>query len=220
MAKYQIYIIRHGKTWFNKYNKMQGWSDTPLAPEGLEVAKKAAKALKDVDFDAAFSSDARRAIDTCKLIVDDNKNREQLNPTKLMEFREQFYGYFEGMNSSEAWFIVGQPHGERTFGDILSKYGLDATRDFMKEADPFHDAENAEEYWTRVDRGFEKIDQIAKDGDKILLVTHGTTIRSITERYGHGKFDLTQSPKNSSLTMLERDNGINTVTSYSQILGE
>lgn len=218
MAKYQIYMIRHGKTWSNKYNKMQGWSDTPLAPEGLEVAKVAAKALGDVKFDAAFSSDARRAIDTCKLIVDNNENRENLHPKKLMEFREQFYGYFEGMNSSEAWFIVGQPHGERDFSGILSKYGLDATRDFMKEADPFHDAENAEEYWTRVDRGFKRIDEVAKDGDKILLVTHGTTIRSITERFGNGKFDLTQSPKNSSLTLLERDNGVNTVTKYSQVL--
>lgn len=220
MAKYQIYLIRHGKTWFNKYNKMQGWSDSPLAPEGLEVVKKAAKALSDVQFDAAFSSDARRAIDTCKLIVDDNVNREKLHPTKLMEFREQFYGYFEGMNSDMAWFTVGQPHGERTFSDILTRYGLDATRDFMKDADPFHDAENAKEYWTRIDRGFDKLDQVAKDGDKILLVTHGTTIRSLTERYGHGKFDLTQSPKNSSLTMIERDNGVNTVTDYSHVLAE
>ncbi|GEO79777.1 phosphoglycerate mutase [Companilactobacillus mindensis DSM 14500] len=219
MAKYQIYLVRHGKTWFNQYNKMQGWSDTPLTPEGLEAAKVTADALKDVPFNDAFSSDARRAIDTCKLIVDKNVNKDNLDPKKLMEFREQFYGYFEGMNSAEAWFIVGQPHGERTFADILAKYGLDATRDFMRAADPFDNAENAEEYWERVDRGFEKLDEYAHDGDKFLLVTHGTTIRSITERYGHGKFDLTQSPRNASLTMLTRDNGENTVTSYGKVLG-
>ena len=95
---------------------------------------------------------------------------------------------------------------------------MDATKDFMKEADPFHEAENAEEYWNRVDKGFEKLDQIAKDGDKILLVSHGTTIRSITDRYNDGSFDVTVSPRNSSLTMLTRDNGKNHVTSYNQML--
>lgn len=197
---------------------MQGWSDTPLAPDGVEVAKQAAQALKDVDFSAAFSSDARRAIDTCKLIVDVNKNKDNIKPTKLMEFREEFYGYFEGMNSPEAWFMVGQPHGAKTYADIIKKYDMDSTKNFMKEADPFHDAENAEEYWTRLGRGFDRIDQIAKDGDKILLVSHGTTIRSITDRFGNGKFDITVSPRNSSLTMLERDNGKNTVTSYNQMI--
>lgn len=218
MVKYQIYLIRHGRTWFNRYNKMQGWSDTPLAPDGVEIAKKAAVALKDVDFSAAFSSDARRAIDTCKLIVDENMNKDKLKPTKLMEFREQFYGYFEGMNSPEAWFMVGQPHGAKGFSDIIDKYDLNATKDFMKEADPFHDAENAEEYWTRINRGFDAIDKVAKDGDKILLVSHGTTIRSITDRYSDGQFDVTDSPRNSSLTMLERDNGKNLVTSYNQMI--
>lgn len=218
MAKYQIYLVRHGRTWFNRYNKMQGWSDTPLAPDGIEVAKKAAEALKDVDFAAAFSSDARRAIDTCKLIVDKNINHNKITPQKMMEFREEFYGYYEGMNSPEAWFIVGQPHGASSFAEIIAKYGMDATKDFMKEADPFHDAENAKEYWKRLDRGFEKVDQIAHDGDKILLVSHGTTIRSITDRYNDGSFDVTVSPRNSSLTMLERNNGINKVTSYNQML--
>ena len=218
MAKYQIYLVRHGRTWFNRYDKMQGWSDTPLAPEGIEVAKKAAQALKDVDFAAAFSSDARRAIDTCKLIVDENVNHNKITPQKMMEFREEFYGYYEGMNSPEAWFMVGQPHGAKTFAEIIEKYGLDATKDFMKEADPFHDAENAEEYWSRVNKGFEKVDQIAKDGDKILLVSHGTTIRSIADRYNDGNFDVTVSPRNSSLTMLTRDNGTNKVTSYNQML--
>lgn len=218
MAKYQIYLVRHGRTFFNRYDKMQGWSDTPLAPEGLEVAKQAAHALKDVDFAAAISSDARRAIDTCKIIVDQNINRDKITPGIMTEFREEFYGYFEGMNSPEAWFMVGQPHGAKSFADIIAKYGLDATKDFMKEADPFHDAENAKEYWTRIDRGFAKLDKIAKDGDKILLVSHGTTIRSITDRYNDGNFDVTVSPRNSSLTTLVRDNGVNKVTSYNRML--
>lgn len=217
MAKYTVYLVRHGRTWFNKYDKMQGWSDSPLIPEGVEVAKVAAQNLKDTRFDAAFSSDARRAIDTVKIILDAN-TKSNVTPEKLPEFREQFYGYFEGMNSPEAWFMAGQPHDAKTFKDIINKFNLDASKDFMKEADPFNDAENAAEYWDRINKGFAKLDEIAKDGDKILLVSHGTTIRSITEKFGNNKFDITVSPKNASLTVLERADGENTVTSYNKVL--
>ena len=93
--KYTVYLLRHGQTFFNRYNKMQGWSDSPLTPEGEEVARQAAQKLKDVPFTAAFSSDARRAIDTCEIITNANINKDQLHPTKLINFREEFYGYFE-----------------------------------------------------------------------------------------------------------------------------
>ncbi|GKQ42425.1 phosphoglycerate mutase [Companilactobacillus sp. RD055328] len=216
MAKYTVYLVRHGQTYFNKYNKMQGWSDSPLTPEGTLVAQTAAKALKDTKFDAAFSSDARRAIDTLKIITDENIS--DLDPKKIPSFREQFYGYYEGMNSSEAWYMTGMPHGEKTFGDIIKKFGMDKTKDFMKDADPFNDAENAEEYWERLNEGFDKLDEIAKDGDTFLIVSHGTTIRSLADRYGDGSFEIKSGPANSSLTMLERDNGVNKVTSYNQVL--
>ena len=35
----RIYLIRHGKTFINKYNKMLGWCDTPLTAEGREGAE-------------------------------------------------------------------------------------------------------------------------------------------------------------------------------------
>ena len=42
---------------------------------------------------------------------------------------------------------AGGPHGAKDYNDIVAKYGLAATRDFLKEADPFHDAESDAEYW-------------------------------------------------------------------------
>lgn len=216
MSKYQIYLIRHGKTWFNRYQKIQGWSDTPLTQDGVEVAHSAAESLKNVDFAAAFSSDTRRAMDTAEIIAKANKNKPL--PQKMTEFREQFYGSFEGDNIDEAWNKISNSHNAKNYQEIVYKYGFDATMDFVKEADPFHDAESAEEYWDRLDRGFEKIDQIAHDGDKILLVTHSTTILSLAFKYQDGDYELNQLPGNSSLTMLERIDGTNHVTSYNQKL--
>lgn len=37
---YQIYLVRHGRTWYNEYEKMQGWSDTPLTTDGGRSCSK------------------------------------------------------------------------------------------------------------------------------------------------------------------------------------
>ena len=52
----RIYIVRHGQTYINRYDKMQGWCDTPLTDEGIQGAKDAGKALSEVPFDIAISS--------------------------------------------------------------------------------------------------------------------------------------------------------------------
>ncbi|RHW45606.1 histidine phosphatase family protein [Bombilactobacillus bombi] len=218
MMKYTIYMLRHGQTWFNRYNKMQGWSDSPLTPAGEEVARQAAQKLRNIAFAAAFSSDARRAIDTCKIITDANINKEHLHPTKLINFREQFYGYFEGMNSTEAWYMTLKPHGLTSFQEAAKKVGLDKAKDYMKAADPFHDAENAAEYWERINTGFEYLDSIAHENDKILLVSHGTTIQSISMKYGDGTFVVNAGPANSSLTTVVRNQGQTIVTDYARKL--
>ena len=44
MAK--LVLIRHGKSEWNKSNQFTGWVDVDLAPEGVEQAKAAGKALK------------------------------------------------------------------------------------------------------------------------------------------------------------------------------
>lgn len=216
--KYTVYLIRHGRTWFNNYNKMQGWSDSPLTTEGTAVAEKAAQQLKDVPFDLAISSDARRAIDTCRIIISENVNHEQLVPQKSSRFREEFYGYFEGMNSDEAWHMILTPHGYTSYNDAAKKVGLDQTKDWMKVADPFHDAEDSTEYWQRLEAGFNDLDHLAFDGAKVLLISHGTTIRSLAQRYGDGSFEVDRGPANASLTTLIREDGQNTITNYNQNL--
>ena len=66
----RIYLVRHGKTFINKYNKMQGWCDTPLTDEGREGAEKAAEALQDLPLDIALSSNTLRASETCEIIME------------------------------------------------------------------------------------------------------------------------------------------------------
>ena len=44
-----IYLARHGQTWFNTMGRVQGWSDTPLTPEGIEVVDAVCAAAEPTD---------------------------------------------------------------------------------------------------------------------------------------------------------------------------
>jgi probable phosphoglycerate mutase len=65
----RIYIVRHGETEENKQKRIQGHLDTALNLEGEKQADLIAKELKDIPFDACYSSDLRRAVDTAKRIL-------------------------------------------------------------------------------------------------------------------------------------------------------
>ncbi|BDR56666.1 histidine phosphatase family protein [Xylocopilactobacillus apis] len=200
-----VYLIRHGQTYFNRYNKMQGWSDSPLTEQGIADAKRVGEIFKNTHFQYTCSSDANRARNTVRVILEQNKANSPRS-IEIPDFRECFYGFFEGMNASEAWIMSGHLAGCHTYNEIINKFNLDKTKDLMHEADPFKDAETANQYWQRIERAFKtlasKID--FSTADPVLLVTHGTTIRSIAGRYGINQgFDITDSPRNGSITTIE-----------------
>jgi Fructose-2,6-bisphosphatase len=56
MSELTIYFVRHGKTLFNLFNRMQGWVDSDLTEDGKEDAIKAGKRLAAIKFDCAYSS--------------------------------------------------------------------------------------------------------------------------------------------------------------------
>jgi len=50
-----IYFARHGKTLFNSFDLVQGWADSPLTEQGIEVARYLGEGLKDIKFDAYYT---------------------------------------------------------------------------------------------------------------------------------------------------------------------
>ena len=188
MTKINIYLVRHGQTYYNIYNKLQGWSNSPLTDQGYQDAEKAGQRLKDVHFDAAFCSDLTRAVETAQTILDENKADSVKEPTTAPYFREEFYGSYEGTYMDQAWYNAGAPHGLKTFKDIVTKYNIDTAKDWLKDADPFHDAENSTEYWKRMNEGLAIIrDAGLPDGANVLLVSHGNTccaVRLFAAHYG------------------------------------
>lgn len=91
----EIYIIRHGKTDWNNVKRLQGRTDIELNDEGIELAKKTAKGLKDVKFDVIYSSPLKRAVKTAEIIAFGN-DVPIIIDDRLMEIS---FGEYEGKHS-------------------------------------------------------------------------------------------------------------------------
>ena len=87
-----IYLMRHGETDWNKAGRFQGQQDVPLNENGIELAVKTAEGLKNVNFDAAFSSPLQRALVTARTVIG-SRNIEVQTDERL---RELCFGPSEG----------------------------------------------------------------------------------------------------------------------------
>ncbi len=63
----KITTFAHGTTFDNEKEISSGWYDAELSPLGIEQSKRLREQTKDRKFDAVFSSDLKRAVDTAKL---------------------------------------------------------------------------------------------------------------------------------------------------------
>lgn len=183
MKTFTAYFVRHGQTMLNHYNKIQGWIDSPLTEKGIADAKRAGEQLKKIDFNAAYSSDSGRAIETASYILKANPENINIISYQYPEFREQCHGYFEGNDANQMWQFVGEQVQLTSESAVLGKYGLEKARDLIHKADLYGEAESNAMFWDRLDRGFNKLRANTNDGDQVLVVSHGMTIRSIIDRY-------------------------------------
>lgn len=209
-----VYLVRHGQTFLNKYHRMQGWSDTPLTEKGKQDAARAGQALAPVDFDYAFASDLKRTMDTARILLANHPTKIK-EPTPAPAFREEFFGYFEGLSSlSTAVFVSGNDNLS-SFEELIDTYGAELTRDKLAAADTSHDAEDDATFWARLTPGLDQLRSLP-DNSNVLVVSHGMTIRSIGSKYGL-KGVHTAQPQNGSITKLSLTPTDTTIDFYSQL---
>ncbi|EUJ21475.1 histidine phosphatase family protein [Listeria aquatica] len=199
-GKLYLHLTRHGETMFNKMERIQGWSDTPLTVPGKEVAKSLGRGL-DLKFDAVYTSDLRRTVETVRLVLQESK-QTHLKETMLKDLRELCFGEFEGLPSADMFETVlthlGYESGEAgmaqtSFAEIVSG---------VCELDTTNTAEPWEVMETRVKRALETIIQReASEAEKhILVVAHGLTINTAISLIAPEKVDPLL--ENASITTL------------------
>ena len=178
-----IYFVRHGETYLNYYGRMQGWANAPLTDRGITDVRRSGRGLKDIKFDAVYTSDLQRTVDTAEIILDENEATPiETEITLMSESREIFFGSFEGEYGHVVYQEVAEHLGYETARKLFKNVNQFERMGAFKELDPEGHAEDFMEFWLRVEEGLLQLINTHRDtGDTILLVAHGGTIRVILE---------------------------------------
>lgn len=88
----RLLLVRHGQTVDNLHQIMQGQTQGELTSEGIRQAEEVRDKLAAEPIDAFYSSDLRRAIDTCTIIA----SPHALPIVKTPLLRERDWGGFTG----------------------------------------------------------------------------------------------------------------------------
>ncbi|MFB6349085.1 histidine phosphatase family protein [Moraxella sp. ZJ142] len=156
-----VYLIRHGRTEWNVAGLLQGFQDSLLIDEGILAARQTGQALADVPFVACYSSLMKRAQDTADYII----GEREIPHFHHKGLNELHFGLWEGQKIAElrhhpAYLTLSQNPAD--FDGIANQ------------------GESMADFYQRVMHGFEQIIARHKDGEHILLVSHGITLTLLT----------------------------------------
>ncbi len=174
-----IYLIRHGETTANVDKQFAGITDVELTEKGVGQAILAGEKLKDIQFDAFYSSNLKRAHETAKMIA--KHQSAELIPLEALQ--EMNFGIWEGKKMSE----IQAEHGE-----LLNQWFVDFETFIVPEG------ESVKEMFKRVTTAYKTIiEPFSLDSDKcIAIVAHGGVIQSLLsylcfgDNTGYWKFKI------------------------------
>lgn len=176
-----FYLIRHGESEGNasflagKIDDVTSELGTALTEEGISQAKQLAKSLRNIPFEAAFSSDLLRAKQTAEIIASERKlvvntdktirersfekYRKQFFPQSREKLMEEIKNALKNMNETEKMEYKHSSNMES------AKEGALRLINFLKET--------ANSY----------------QGKNVLVVAHGNIMRAMLTYLGFSKFD-------------------------------
>jgi probable phosphoglycerate mutase len=209
-----IYLVRHGKTFFNTTGQVQGFIDSPLTDVGISQAKQVGKGMSQIKFAGAYSSDLGRQRHTAKLILAENAH-ETPELVELYGLREWNYGGFEGKTNAEMWTPIFQKYGLQFDEDwtdyekLVEMLGDRGVADAIAEADPLGEAENYDEIVrrSREAMGIMISETLAKGGGNVLVVSSGGEIPTILYTFVPEQYKG-ELIGNCTVTILEYKDGV------------
>ena len=199
----EIYFVRHGQTVWNVEKRFQGLSDSPLTELGITQAKLLGEKLKDIKFDKFYSTSLKRAYDTANYIKGNRKQKVEI----FDDFVEISMGDMEGIKQED--FKKLYPEQVKNFFFNQLEYNPSS-----------FGGESFLEVRERVIRGLNKFIELNKNYERVLVVSHGATLKTLLH-YISGKDISTLSdeaiPKNTSYTIVKYENGKFEIIDFSNI---
>ncbi|WP_100404808.1 histidine phosphatase family protein [Bacillus solitudinis] len=168
-----IHLIRHGETDWNKEQRLQGKSDTPLNATGRKQALYLANCLTAVQVATVYTSPLNRARETALIIG--QQGSEVKSESALME---RSFGYLEGLHRKKI---------EEKWGAVTDKLIITFGGESIEEVQK---------------RGWNLLHFLEKKhrGTVVIVVTHGAWMNAVLSRLD--RFLLETSFNNTSITTL------------------
>jgi len=190
----QLYVIRHGQSEDNVAKRHSGWAECSLTEKGMEDAVRAGNLLKGIAFDKVFSSDTRRARQTCALALPD------ANPEYTPLIRETNVGSLTGLEVEECIRRWGDEYNERRKARNFCPYG--------GENLAMH-TERVREFLTMVQNG---------GWNTVAAFSHGGSIHCMLDLVTGAVQNKADFPcSNGSVSVFTFENGVWSLTEWNRV---
>jgi broad specificity phosphatase PhoE len=156
----RLIFVRHGETPWNVTLQYQGQANVPLNERGREQARRAAGRLSRFEVAALYSSDLARAWETAEIIGGVLGQA----PRPMPEIREIDVGQWEGLTPEELY---------RRFPDHMAEFKRDPARTVRLGGESYAQLQ------ARALVALQRIQEGHRQGETIVAVSHGGTIRAL-----------------------------------------
>lgn len=198
----KLYIMRHGKTSWNKIKKLQGRSDILLSQEGIDLAQEVGEGMKDIPIDLVISSPLIRAKQTAELVMS-GRNLPMITDRRLIEMS---FGDWEGQPLLDSE-IIPKEYVEQFYNDPYHAMVPPRGESFQQVL------KRTEEFYQSL------ISNKAYEDKNIFISTHGAAGRCLLANFYEDKEDIWRGgvPKNCAVTIVNVENGVGTVEELDKI---
>ena len=207
-----LVLVRHGQSLWNKERRFTGWADIDLTEQGKSEAKYAGELIKNlnVNFDAFFTSELKRAIHSMDLILEVLKKTD-VKIIKNSSLNERHYGGLTSLNKDETIKKYGneQVHTWRRSYEIPPP-PMDEDHPYKNKIKSKILSESLKDTFNRVVPYYEKeIKPLISIKKNILIVFHGNSCRALLMRiFNISKEKITEFeiPTGNPLLITFKDN--------------
>jgi 2,3-bisphosphoglycerate-dependent phosphoglycerate mutase len=165
-----LVLVRHAQSEWNLGYKFTGSIDVALTDKGRLDARRAAKLLRHVQFDAAFTSALQRAQETLTILLT-ALGQQDVPVVRDEALNERHYGDLQGLNKTKTAQAFGaeQVRLWRRSYDVAPPNG-ESLADTARRTLPFFHS---------------RIMPLVTSGKNVLVAAHGDSLRSVVMGLEH-----------------------------------